>query len=96
MHEERNPLGCVDRRKTREARIVASGPLRARPHVLICGIVDAAGERSSRHGRRERTTGAVYAMKKLDKEAMVERGHVQHVRAEVDVMSEAVMSEWVV
>ena len=45
---------------------------------------------------REHASGAVYAMKKLDKEAMVERGHVQHVRAEVDVMSEAVTSEWVV
>jgi len=46
---------------------------------------------------RERVTQAIYAMKKLRKAEMVLKGQVHHVRAELDVMSEADdTNEWVV
>jgi len=46
---------------------------------------------------REHVTGSIYAMKKLRKAEMVLKGQVHHVRAELDVMSEADdTNEWVV
>merc|ERR1712196_112419 len=46
---------------------------------------------------RHRLTKEVYAMKKLRKQEMVAKGQVQHVRAELDLMSDADdNNEWVV
>jgi len=46
---------------------------------------------------RQRATGDIYAMKKLRKAEMVAKGQVAHVRAELEVMSEAEdTNEWVV
>jgi len=46
---------------------------------------------------REHVTQSIYAMKKLRKAEMVLKGQVHHVRAELDVMSEADdTNEWVV
>ena len=46
---------------------------------------------------REKTSSNIYAMKKLKKAEMVLKGQVQHVHAELEVMSEAdETNEWVV
>lgn len=44
---------------------------------------------------RKKDSGEIYAMKKLKKAEMVNKGQVAHVRAERDLMAEA-QSEWVV